>query len=167
MAEIWKSVTGFGGYYEVSDKGAVRSLGRVDSGGYRRRGRTMKLGRHGYGYAQVRLSRDGKSKNYLVHRLVAEAFLENPQNLPSVLHGAEGHEDNSVSNLRWGTQRDNLLDSSRRDGTHAASSKTECKNGHPFDAENTYIRPDGFSRDCRKCRVDRNRRYLARKSGNG
>lgn len=59
------------------------------------------------GYAQVNLSVNGKRKAFLVHRLVAEAFIENPLNLPEIDHINTNKEDNRVENLRWCTRKEN------------------------------------------------------------
>ena len=95
--EIWKDIKGFEGRYMVSNMGRVKSLN------YRRTGKEKILkGRNsGYGYLQVQLCKDGKVKKYLVHRLVATAFLENPQNLPVINHKNEIKSDNRVSNLEF------------------------------------------------------------------
>ena len=93
--EEWKPVEGFEGLYEIS------SLGRVKSLNYRHTGneRILKPGKVGGGYLQVELCRDGKVKRFLVHRLVATAFIPNPEGLPEVNHKDEVKINNCVSNL--------------------------------------------------------------------
>lgn len=104
--EIWRPVVGYEGYYEVSNLGRVRSLDREVYAGH---GATMiKKGRvlaqtNNHKYKNVHLSIDGHARKPTVHRLVAEAFLENPDNLPMVNHKDENPHNNNVNNLEWCT----------------------------------------------------------------
>ena len=100
MIEEWRDIEGYEGLYMVS------SLGRVKSIGYDKE-RILKPGKIGYGYLQVCLFKDGKRKRYLVHRLVANAFIPNTENLPEVNHKDEDKTNNRVSNLEWMTSKDN------------------------------------------------------------
>src|SRR5690606_24954075 len=138
--EEWRPVVGYEGLYEVSSLGRVRSLDRWRRGKGRSSvwspGRVLKPGVHPAGYLRVALFKSGVKTQDSVHRLVAEAFIPNPQNLPNVLHGPGGASDNSVGNLRWGTQSDNVRDEIR-DGTHVHARKTHCVRGHEFTRENT------------------------------
>lgn len=94
--------------YEVSNLGRVKSLD------YRRTGkeRILKPGRHskksGNTYYQVHLYKGGKMNVKLVHRLVAEAFIPNPDNLPEVNHKDENKFNNCVENLEWCTAKYNV-----------------------------------------------------------
>lgn len=99
MEEIWKEIEGYEGEYEVSNLGNVRSLN------YRRSGKLKLLKQYTdkKGYEYVRLSKNGKGKIYKVHRLVAMAFIPNPDNLPIVNHIDECKNNNMVSNLEWCT----------------------------------------------------------------
>jgi hypothetical protein len=96
--ENWKTIEGFD-EYEVSDLGRVR---RAVAGINTHIGRILKPNTVTNGYRQVRLQRNGKPKNELLHRLVAKAFLPNPSNLPEVNH-IHGKHDDAVSNLEWRT----------------------------------------------------------------
>lgn len=90
----WKDVKDFEGIYQVNSKGEVRSI-RF------KRKRILKTGINNSGYVQVTLSKDGKDYKKLIHRLVAEAFLTNNDNLPCVNHKDENKENNNVENLEW------------------------------------------------------------------
>ena len=105
IEEIWKPVVGYEGLYEVSSYGRVRSLDKYvkyKSKGYRlHRGRilTGSISRCGYIMCHIRVNE--VSKYYLVHRLVAEAFILNVDGLPAVNHKNEDKSDNRVENLEW------------------------------------------------------------------
>ena len=92
--EIWKEIDGLEGLYEVSSHGRVRNI---------RTGRIL-AGYYNNGYKQIKL----KGKDYKIHRLVALAFLPNPDNLPQVNHIDERKDNNDVSNLEWVTISDNV-----------------------------------------------------------
>ena len=110
MKEVWKSVKGFEGLYEVSNLGNIRSLDRIEIMQMKnetirkrtKKGRILKLFLDGKGnYLQTNLSISGKHKMVLAHRVVATAFLPNPENLPEVNHKDENKTNNSVENLEW------------------------------------------------------------------
>ena len=99
--EIWKDIEGYEGLYQVSDLGRVRSLDREDAQGRRIKGTVLAGSLNGKGYLKVSLCRDGDVEGKLIHRLVAEAFLDNPDNFPQVNHKDENKTNNVVSNLEW------------------------------------------------------------------
>ena len=101
--QIWKDIEGYEGKYQVNQIGQVRSLN------YHMTGKTKRLKpvTNTFGYLQVHLSKNGKCKYYVVHRLVAQAFIPNPDNLPEVNHINEVKTDNRVSNLEWCTREYN------------------------------------------------------------
>lgn len=105
--EVWKDVLGYEGRYQVSDKGNVRSVARKDSIGRKCGGRTLEPRHHTNGYLQVALYKNGKRQNKLIHRLVTEAFIPNPENHPEVNHQDEDKANNNVENLEWCTSRYN------------------------------------------------------------
>lgn len=103
--EIWKAVDGYEGLYEVSSYGNVRSVDRMESlpnGTVRRRnGCILKQKFASNGYLKCNLSKNTKEKTESVHRLVAQAFIPNPNNLPEVNHKDEDKANNHVDNLEW------------------------------------------------------------------
>lgn len=96
--EIWKPIVGYEEIYAVSSLGKVKNLTR---GGIR------KLGNNTRGYLRVNLSKNGQSKFWSVHRLVATAFVPNPQNFPQVNHKNGVKTDNRAENLEWISVSDN------------------------------------------------------------
>lgn len=101
--EHWKSVVGFEGLYEVSDQGRVKSLNYNHTG----KDKILKPVKGHSCYLQVSLWKDGKTRNLRVHRLVAEAFIPNPNNLETVNHKDEVKTNNVASNLEWMSRADN------------------------------------------------------------
>lgn len=101
--EIWKPVLGYEGLYEVSNLGRVKSLPRMEVCGSlirKRSGRILKPDVR-KGYERVTLCKDGKLQRIFVHRIVATAFIPNPNNLPFINHKDETPSNNSVENLEW------------------------------------------------------------------
>lgn len=94
MEEIWKDIDGYEGLYQVSNIGRVRSLkfGKI---------KVLKQEIIKKGYKRVHLLKNRKMKGYLVHRLVAEAFIPNNNNLPCVNHKDEDKTNNRIENLEW------------------------------------------------------------------
>lgn len=166
MTEEWRPVIGFEGYYEVSNLGRVRSKSRetpnaLTGGTSTVKGRVLKGRINRGGYRQFTLSIAQKNTTRTAHRIVALAHIPNPNELPFVLHGPKGKLDNSVSNLRWGTNSDNMFDK-RRDGTDHEVNKTHCPQGHEYTEANTRL--DSGSRKCITCSRERSKRaYWRRK----
>lgn len=100
MEEIWKPIKGYEGIYEVSSYGRVRSLDHLSSLGERVKGRVLKSHTAGRGYLSVGLH-NGKKKDFYIHRLVASAFIPNPDNLLQVNHKDEDKTNNHADNLEW------------------------------------------------------------------
>jgi hypothetical protein len=126
--EKWKPIAEFDGIYEVSDFGRVR---RAVGGRGTRAGRLTKIGKDVHGYRVVMISI--KCKKYLrkIHRLVAQAFIPNPKNLPEVNHDDGNKRNNLPSNLEWCLHPDNqqhaaengLMAKGSRNGTSKLTEK--------------------------------------------
>ena len=103
MVEEYRDIIGFEGIYKVSNYGNVKSLGNSKS----RKEKLLKSQRKTNGYLSVTLYKNGKSKSYFVHRLVAQAFIPNPESKPEVNHINGIKTDNNVKNLEWNTRTEN------------------------------------------------------------
>lgn len=100
MEEVWKDIKGYEGKYQVSNMGEVRTLN------YRYSGVAKNLSKlsHNGGYSSIALSKFGKVTQYLIHRLVAQEFIENPNNFLEINHKNSIRTDNRVDNLEWCTR---------------------------------------------------------------
>ena len=98
--EKWKPVVGYEGLYEVSNLGRVKSIKFNKE-------KILSLQKDKYGYLRSGFRKMGKFKNYFVHRLVAEAFIPNPNNYPIVNHKDENPSNNCAENLEWCTVKYN------------------------------------------------------------
>ena len=112
MKEIWKPIDGYEGLYEVSNLGRVRSLEFRNGSGTYSRVSVMTPTDNGHGYKIVGLSLKNKRRNHYVHRLVANAFCDNPDEGEVVDHIDHDRSNNSADNLRWISQRENVRYSS-------------------------------------------------------
>lgn len=142
--ERWLPVVGSEGRYEVSSAGRVRSLPRARTAGHPLKGTP-----HPGGYVLVAI--DGRKRK--IHDLVLQAFI-GPRPLGAVTrHLDNDPTNNRVENLRWGTQRENMLDRVE----HGTSLRqTHCKRGHELNDENVIIR-HGRRRGCRLCKKELDR----------
>lgn len=106
MDEIWKDVDGFEGLYQVSNMGRVKSFKK-----WKRAGSPdeyiLKNCKNNRGYHTVTLYRGKERHKFLVHRLVASAFIPNPNDLPHINHMDENIDNNNADNLEWCTPQYN------------------------------------------------------------
>jgi hypothetical protein len=96
---IWKTIEGTNGEYQVSDTGLVKTT---------KTGRILRPAVSRHGYERVCLFKMDQERRYRVHRLVAMAFIPNPENLPQVNHKDGNKRNNHVSNLEWVTNEENM-----------------------------------------------------------
>lgn len=117
--EIYKDIEGFKGLYQISNLGNVKSLGNSQ----KRKEKVLKPAKNNRGYLYVCLCNQEIRKIYKIHRLVAEAFVPNPNNLPEVNHKDENKTNNADSNLEWCDHKYNI-----NYGTHTERSAASRKN---------------------------------------
>lgn len=92
--EIWKDIPNYESVYKINNYGIIKN---------KKTNRIKKTHINNSGYERVVLSKNGEDKNYSVHRLVAQAFIPNPNNFSQVNHKDENKANNSVDNLEWCT----------------------------------------------------------------
>ena len=130
--EIWKDVENYEGFYQVSNLGRVKSLERdvYNPNGivHHLKEKILVPGLNNDGYANVNLYKNGKGKNIKVHRLVAEAFIPNPENKSQINHKNEVKIDNVVENLEWCEARYNNIYGTRIE-RQKQTFKDNCKSG--------------------------------------
>ena len=112
MKEVWKDIKGFEGLYQVSNLGRIKSFYGWNGKKYVQREKILNpykqvAGKNYYRYV-VKLNKYGKLKDMKVHRLVAQAFLPNPNNYPIINHKDGNPLNNKVDNLEWCTQKYNI-----------------------------------------------------------
>lgn len=148
--QIWKDIEGYEGLYQVSNTGKVRSLN------YRHTGKTKVLKQHtkDNGYKRIGLNRNGKRTNYFIHRLVAQAFIPNPNNYPIINHKDENKTNNAVWNLEWctyeynnnyGTIKEKL--SKAKKGKFKGGNNSNAKPVLMFTLDGNFIRKFGCAGD--------------------
>lgn len=116
QTEEWKNITGYESLYKISSYGRVKVKRRVIYGiingelqpSYVAKEKIMTPFDNGNGYLAINLIKDGERKNLYVHRLVAEAFIDNPDNKECVNHKDYDRKNNKVSNLEWVTTAENI-----------------------------------------------------------
>lgn len=99
MKEYWKDIKGYEGLYQISNLGRVKSFYS---------GKILKGIKATNGYLNVRLYKNGTPHGLSIHRLVAQAFIPNPENKPEVNHIDEDKTNNKISNLEWNTRLENM-----------------------------------------------------------
>lgn len=130
--EEWREIKEYEGIYQVSNKGRVKVLPRYKTlhhgSGYWSKEKVLKPSKRG-GYCIVVLRKDHKRKTYSVHRLVAQAFIPNPENKEQVNHKNGIRDDNDVQNLEWNTCSENIVHSYQK--LNRASSHGGKQNKYP------------------------------------
>ena len=146
---MWKQVKGYNGKYEVDEQGQIRNA---------QTGAKLKATPSSLGYLRITLQHNGRQTKRYVHRLVAEAFIPNPQNLPEVNHKDEDKANNRLENLEWCTHQYNstygkLSDfryNSRIPVAQKLNGETIAKFKSGIDASRaTGTNPNSISRVCR------------------
>lgn len=177
QAERWLPTVGFEGHYEVSSHGRVKSLDRqLTNRVYPGKVLKPSLDKQ-TGYLGVSLSLNGKRHNRRVHRLVAEAFIDEVNGKPHVNHIDGDKLNNSAENLEWVTIYENIRHAIDVTGHKPdykrlssifegkSSKKTHCKRGHKFTPGNTIQRKNKYftGKLCRTCKNKFRRSYMGRK----
>ena len=170
--EIWRPVVGYEGLYEVSSYGRVRSLDKYDSRNRFRKGRILTLYTEIGGYLRAHLSSNGKAKHHSVHRLVAEAFIPNPDNLPEINHRDEDKTNNRVDNLEFcdrkyninfGSRTDRMRDTKIKNGTYTGLSREEYMK--KWNQENKGYHKKWNQENKERIRDYKKQYYLKKKAG--
>lgn len=163
--EIWKDIEGYEGMYQVSNMGRVRALDRVkpNSGGQIAKGHILPQSDNGHGYRFVSLWKFNKGRRFYVHRLVASAFIPNPNNFPIINHKDENKSNNRYENLEWCTQKYNI-----NYGNHMKRLKESYianGNNRPidvYDMKGTFLKTFDCSNEvCKEIGINRRGLYLA------
>lgn len=146
--EEWKEIYGYEGLYSISNQGRVKSHMKK-SGFLHLKERIMKPTIKNNGYLQVDLTKIGIRKKFYVHRLVAEYFIPNPDNLPCINHIDHNRDNNSVTNLEWCTYEDNNIHSNnpdlkgRRIGKFSKDGKLLEEFNSALEAAHSFNKPRG------------------------
>lgn len=141
--QIWKDIPGYEGKYQVSNTGKVRSLNYNNTG----KTEVLKPCISNMGYKLINLWKNGKGKNYLIHRLVALAFIPNPNNYPMINHKDENPKNNAVWNLEWCTPQYNINYGTRNErasnsmkGKYKGKNNPSAKSVLMFTLDGEFIR---------------------------
>lgn len=170
--ERWLPVPGYEGFYEVSDRGGVRSVdraitrkGRKASDRVRRAGGVLNCPQDQDGYPRASLSRDNRRCRFYVHVLVLEAFVGPRPEGMECLHGDGDPSNNRLCNLHWDTPSENQLDRVRH-GRHFATSRLRCPRGHRLMLPNLDASQWARGwRTCLACKRTFHNQYSAQRAG--
>ena len=146
--EKWKDIEGYTGLYQISTLGNIKNT---------RSGNLLRP-QNARGYLRVKLHKHGEFDNIPVHRLVAQAFIPNPENKPQVNHIDEDKTNNTVDNLEWVTAKETCNYGTRNERVSKSKYKAvECSNGIIYESmlrasQELNIPPAHISRVCRGLR---------------
>lgn len=144
--EIWKPIEGYEGIYEISNLGRVKSLARLDTIGRRIRERIMKCQPNKDGYLNITLKNENGKKTYLLHRLVAMHFVENPHGYDEINHIDVDPANPKASNLEWCTREYNVNYADAIEKTIKANQKKVIQ----LSKDNRYIKTHESIKDAAK-----------------
>jgi hypothetical protein len=131
VIEIWKDIINYPNY-EVSNLGNVRN---------KKTNKILKPFSTGNEYLKVSLNKNGKPKQFFIHRLVAQTFIPNPNNLKEVNHIKEFEKtNNNVENLEWCDHSYNQNYGTRNERVSKKMSRVKCKKVNQYDLEGNYIK---------------------------
>lgn len=156
--ENWVDIPGYESYYQVSDRGRVKSLRRTitrsNGSAQTIQERILRPGTVDSGHLHVSLSAFDKSrKTERVHQLVMLAFVGTTPEGLEICHNDGDHKNNSLSNLRFDTHAENMRDVIRHGG-NAYTRRTHCPKGHEYTPENTGAIKGRGGRYCRTCKSE-------------
>lgn len=151
MIELWKDIKNYEGIYQVSNLGRIKTLDKYVNCLYEQKrlikSREIKTFKNNSGYYIVSLYQNNKSKKFLVHRLVAEAFIPNLNNKKEVNHIDGNKENNCVDNLEWVTKSENELHASEKGFTKKQkemvaknNKKLKSKKVYQYDLNGNFIK---------------------------
>ena len=138
MNEIWKDIADYEGFYQVSNFGRVKSLSRYAkcrNGNRSVSENILKPQPNGAGYYTVTLCKNGTIVKHLLHRIIAIAFIPNPNNLPCINHKDANRKNNSITNLEWCTHKYN-------------SNYHICKDKQSAFMINRYVTDESWKKSC-------------------
>ena len=155
--EVWRDVKDYEGLYQVSDRGRVKSLNYHRSD----KEKILKQSKHKSGYMYAALYKDGERKYYRVHRLVATAFIPNPENYSEVNHLDDNHSNNCVKNLEWCSSKYNRNYGTRNERASKSTSKSVIcvETGEVFNSIKEAHEKTGIVASCISGCVNHKKRY--------
>lgn len=138
MKELWKDIKNYEGLYQISNLGRIKRLMFINNNVCKKQERILKITDNGNGYKIVGLCNKNR-KNFYVHRLVAQAFLENKDNHTQINHKDYNRANNNVENLEWISVKDNINYSKiNRLNSKRVVRKVKSKYGKYIGLDNRY-----------------------------
>lgn len=158
MQEIWKDVPGYEGIYRVSNIGRVKSLRMYAGHYYKYREKILKPKISRHGYEKVTLRKNGNSRDFFIHRLVGECFLDKPNGKCEINHKDTNRKNNVFTNLEWVTHKENQ-------NNPLSVIKQIGKNNHRYRKDN-YSKTHSYQIICLETKIYyRSIREASRKTG--